>query len=98
MIPLLAVPWVQVLNCTALFYSKRSQTGAHLSTGTREHLKEQIGTLGDQKVAEIEEKLPDQIQSLKKVNECFLCLRTKMKVQQQFSHPTTVLAAMGLRL
>lgn len=61
-------------------------------------MKEEIGTLEDQKVAEVEEKLPDQIRSLKKVNECFLCLRTKMEVQQQFSHPTTVLAAMGLRL
>lgn len=70
----------------------------HLSTGTREHSKEEIGALGDQKVAELEEKLCDQIQSPKKVGGCFLCLRTKTQVQQQFSHPTTMLAAMGLRL
>lgn len=73
MIPVRAVPWVQVLNCT-LSSSKRSQIGAHLSTGTTEHSKEEVGI---QKVAELEEKLPDQIQSLKKVDGCFLCLRTK---------------------
>ncbi|XP_066178087.1 protein TMED8 isoform X2 [Sylvia atricapilla] len=43
-----------------------SQAGAHLSVGTRDHSKEETGALGDQKVAELEEKLPDQIQSLKK--------------------------------
>ncbi|XP_039407719.1 protein TMED8 isoform X1 [Corvus cornix cornix] len=43
-----------------------SQIGAHLSTGTTEHSKEEVGILEDQKVAELEEKLPDQIQSLKK--------------------------------
>lgn len=77
MIPVQAVPWVQVLNC-ALSSSKRSQIGAHLSTGTTEHSKEEVGILEDQKVAELEEKLPDQIQSLRKVDGCFLCLRTKM--------------------
>lgn len=77
MIPVQAVPWVQVLNCT-LSSSERSQIGAHLSTGTTEHSKEDIGILEDQKVAELEEKLPDQIQSLKKVDGCFLCLRSKM--------------------
>lgn len=46
--------------------SRRSQAWAHLSTGTTEHSKEEIGTLGDQKVAELEEKLPDQIRSLRK--------------------------------
>ncbi|KAI1237693.1 hypothetical protein IHE44_0013778 [Lamprotornis superbus] len=44
----------------------RSQAWAHLSADTTEHLKEETGTLGDQKVAELEEKLPDQIRSLKK--------------------------------
>ncbi|XP_053802672.1 protein TMED8 isoform X5 [Vidua chalybeata] len=43
-----------------------SPAGAHLRADSTEHSKEEIGTLGNQKVAVLEEKLPDQIQSLKK--------------------------------
>ncbi|XP_072720255.1 protein TMED8 [Ciconia boyciana] len=42
-----------------------SQTGSLLSVGATEDSKEEAGTLEDQEVAELEEKLPDQIQSLK---------------------------------
>lgn len=69
----------------------------HLSADTTEHSKEEIGTVGDQNVAVLEKKLPDQIQSLKKVDGCFLCLRMKTEVHQQFSYSTTVLATVGLR-
>ncbi|XP_064514917.1 protein TMED8 isoform X1 [Pseudopipra pipra] len=43
-----------------------SQIGSHLSAGTTEDSKEEADTLEDQEVAELEEKLPDKIHSLKK--------------------------------
>ncbi|XP_008945539.1 PREDICTED: protein TMED8, partial [Merops nubicus] len=42
-----------------------SQTGSLLSAGVTEDLKQEGGTLENQEVAELEEKLPDQIQPLK---------------------------------
>ncbi|KAM6254319.1 protein TMED8 [Spheniscus humboldti] len=41
------------------------QIGSLVSAGATEDLKEEAGALEDQEVAELEEKLPDQIQSLK---------------------------------
>ncbi|XP_064006518.1 protein TMED8 [Pogoniulus pusillus] len=43
----------------------RSQVGVLLNAGMTEDLKEKAGTLKDQEVSELEEKLPDQIQSLR---------------------------------
>ncbi|XP_032546993.1 protein TMED8 isoform X3 [Chiroxiphia lanceolata] len=43
-----------------------SQIGSHLSAGTTEDSKEEADTLEDREVAELEEKLPDKIHSLKK--------------------------------
>ncbi|XP_032546991.1 protein TMED8 isoform X1 [Chiroxiphia lanceolata] len=45
---------------------RRSQIGSHLSAGTTEDSKEEADTLEDREVAELEEKLPDKIHSLKK--------------------------------
>lgn len=55
--------------------SKRSQIGLLMSAGATEDSKEEAGTSEDQEVAALEEKLPDQIQSLKEVGGCFLCLK-----------------------
>lgn len=62
--------------------SKRSQIGSLVSVGTTEDSKEEAGTLEDQEVAELEEKLPDQIPSLREVGGCFLCLKARREVQQ----------------
>ncbi|KAM6274927.1 protein TMED8 [Porphyrio hochstetteri] len=43
----------------------RSQIGSLLSVGTTEGSKEEAGALEDQEVAELEEKLPDPVESLK---------------------------------
>ena len=51
--------------------SERSQIGSLVSAGVTEDSKEEAGTLEDQEVAELEEELPDQIQSLKEVGGCF---------------------------
>lgn len=61
--------------------SKRLQTGLLVSAGAIKDLKE-AGTLEDREVAELEETLPDQIQSLKEVGGCFLCLKVRREVQQ----------------
>lgn len=53
-----------------------------MSVGTTEDSKEEAGTLEDQEVAELEEKLPDQIPSLREVGGCFLCLKARREVQQ----------------
>lgn len=71
--------------------SKRSQIGSIVSVGTTEDSKEGAGTLEDQ---EVEEKLPKQIQSLKEVGGCFLCLKAGKEVQQKFFHSAAVLMAM----
>lgn len=51
--------------------SERSQIGSPVSADTKEDSKEDSCTVEDQKVAEAEEKLPDQIQSTKEVGGCF---------------------------
>lgn len=53
-----------------------------MNAGTTENSKEGAGTLEDQEVAELEEKLPDEIQSLREVGVCFLCLKPMTEVQQ----------------
>jgi len=53
-----------------------------VSAGLTEDSKGEAGTLEDQEVAELEEKLPDQIQSLKEVGGCFLRLKASTEVQQ----------------
>lgn len=51
--------------------SERLQIGSSVSADVIEDSKEDSCTLEDQKVAEAEEKLPDQIQSTKEVGGCF---------------------------
>lgn len=53
-----------------------------MNAGTTEDSKEGAGTLEDREVSELEEKLPDEIQSFKKVGVCFLCLKARTEVQQ----------------
>lgn len=62
--------------------SRSLQAGSHLSASATEDLKQEVSTSEDQEVAEVEEKLPDQIQSLKEVGGRFLCLKVRSKVQQ----------------
>lgn len=68
----------------ALYSSERSQVGVLLNAGMTEDLKQKAGTLKDQEVSELEEKLPDPIQSLKEVGGCTLplCLKARAVVQQ----------------